>query len=222
MSSQPLTISLGQATDKGKKAINQDFHGLLAPQEPLLTSKGIAMAIADGISSSDVSQIASASSVKGFLNDYFATSEAWSVKSSVKRVLHSLNSWLYAQSRSGPDRFNMDKGYVCTFSAMIFKSSTAFLFHVGDTRVYRLTNHSLEQLTTDHRQQISVDKSYLSKALGMRDQLEFDYQQFGLDIGDTFILMTDGVYEYVKQTFISETIHQQHDDLDTAARLIID
>ena len=80
--SRQLKISAGQHSEKGRKEINQDFHGFCIPKEPLLTSKDIAIALADGISSSEVSQIASEAAVAGFLEDYFCTSETWSVKKS--------------------------------------------------------------------------------------------------------------------------------------------
>ena len=64
-----LAISIGQYSDKGRKEANQDFHGALIPEEPLLSLKGIAVALADGISTSEVSGIASESAVKGFLTD---------------------------------------------------------------------------------------------------------------------------------------------------------
>ena len=54
-----LKISVGQHSDKGRKETNQDFHGVLIPDEPQLSLKGIAIALADGISSSAVSQVAS-------------------------------------------------------------------------------------------------------------------------------------------------------------------
>jgi len=85
--SNELKISVGQHSDKGRKETNQDFHGVLIPKEPLLTTKGIAIALADGISSSNVSQVASESAVKSFLTDYYCTSESWSVKTSAHRVL---------------------------------------------------------------------------------------------------------------------------------------
>ena len=44
-----LAISIGQYSDKGRKEINQDFHGALIPEEPLLSLKGIAVVLADGI-----------------------------------------------------------------------------------------------------------------------------------------------------------------------------
>ena len=75
-----LTISVGQFSDQGRKDTNQDFHGVLIPDEPLLGLKGIAVVLADGISSSSVSRIAAESAVKSFLTDYYCTSESWSVK----------------------------------------------------------------------------------------------------------------------------------------------
>ena len=90
--SPQLAITAGQYSDKGRKPLNQDFHAVMTPKEPLLSSKGIALALADGVSSSQVSQEASETSVSGFLQDYYSTSESWSVKTSVQRVLHATNS----------------------------------------------------------------------------------------------------------------------------------
>jgi len=201
-----LKISAGQYSDKGRKDANQDFHGIFVPREPQLSSKGIAIAIADGISSSDVSQWASQAAVTGFLEDYFCTSEAWSVKKSAQRVLHAINSWLHAQTRQSQHRYDQDKGYVCTFSAMVIKSTTAHLFHVGDSRIYRLRDHALEQLTEDHRTWVSREKSYLGRALGINPQIEIDYQSLPVEAGDVFVLATDGIYEYAKPGAIVDAV----------------
>ena len=217
-----LKISIGQQSDKGRKEINQDFHGVCIPKEPLLSSKGITIGLADGISSSDVSQIASETSVKGFLEDYYCTSESWAVKTSVQRVLMATNSWLYSQTRSGQHRYNPDKGYVCTFSTLIIKSTTAHIFHVGDTRVYRMVDSNLEQLTEDHRLWVSKDKSYLRRALGMKEHVDLDYQTLALEPGDVFILATDGIYEYADEKFMVEAIRTHEADLDKAAKVILD
>ena len=215
-----LTISAGQYSDKGRKTVNQDFHGLYIPADTQLTTKGIAVALADGISSSDVSQIASQAAVTGFLSDYYCTSDAWSVKKSAQRVLLATNSWLYAQTRQSQYRFDKDRGYVCTFSALIFKSTTAHLFHAGDTRIYRLSGNSLEQLTKDHRFWVSPEQSYLSRALGIDSHLELEYQSMQLEKGDIFLLITDGIYEYTDPDFILSTINTSIDDLDSAAKMI--
>ena len=221
-----LEMAIGQYSDKGRKEINQDFHGASIPEEPLLTSKGVAIALADGISSSAVSQIASEASVHGFLEDYFCTSEAWSTKKSAHRVITATNSWLFSQSqKSHEQRFDKNKGYVCTFSAIILKSNTAHLFHIGDTRIYHLRDQSLEQLTEDHRHWFSEDQSYLSRALGINKSLEIDYQTLPIEKNDIFVLATDGVYEFASSEFIIDTI-QTHEsdntDLDLAAKTIVE
>jgi serine/threonine protein phosphatase PrpC/ribosomal protein L39E len=215
-----LAISIGQYSDKGRKEINQDFHGALIPDEPLLSLKGIAVVLADGISTSDVSQIASESAVKSFLTDYYCTSDTWSVKMSVQRVIAAANSWLHAQTRQSQYLYDRDKGYVCTLSAMVIKSTTAHIFHIGDARVYRLVGNSVEQLTEDHRIIVSSEQSYLSRALGVNQQVEIDYRALPIDKGDTFILATDGVYEHVGARFIADTIDRGANDLDGIARII--
>jgi serine/threonine protein phosphatase PrpC len=218
--SSELNISVGQYSDKGRKDINQDFHGARIPKEPQLGSKGIAVAVADGIGSSQVSQVASQFAVTSVLEDYYCTSEAWSVKTSVERVLTATNSWLHSQTQKGQYRHDMDRGYVCALSAMVFKSTTAHLFHVGDTRVYQVRGRSLEQLTRDHRIWASEEQSYLSRALGIHPQLEIDYLSLQVERGDLFVLATDGAYEHVDAEFIIAAIDAQRDQLDRAAESI--
>jgi serine/threonine protein phosphatase PrpC len=218
---QQLRVSLGQHSDKGRKEINQDFHGACTPEEPQLTAKGIALALADGISSSAVSQVASQSAVRGFLEDYYCTSPAWSVKKSAQRVLMAVNSWLYSQTRQSPEPHEKDRGYVCTFSALVLKSTTAHLFHAGDARIYRLRDGTLEQLTTDHRLWVSQEQSYLSRALGVNSHLEIDYQFTRLDAGDIFLIATDGVHQFVGERFMINAVADHAADLDAAARAIV-
>jgi len=219
--SKHLNINIGQHSSRGRKEINQDFHGALVPTGQQLSSKGVALALADGISSSEVSQVASEAAVTGFLEDYYCTSESWSVKTSARRVLMATNSWLCSQTLNSPHRFNKDRGYVCTFSALIFKSTTAHLFHAGDSRIYRLIDNSLEQLTQDHRIRVTGGKSYLGRALGVKDNIEIDYHSHLIDKDDVYILATDGVYEYIDTKTIVETIHQHRNDLNKAASVIV-
>jgi serine/threonine protein phosphatase PrpC/ribosomal protein L39E len=217
-----LAISIGQHSDKGRKEANQDFHGALIPEEPLLSLKGIAIVLADGISTSDVSAVASESAVKSFLTDYYCTSESWSVKTSAQRVIAATNSWLHSQTRQSQYLYDKDRGYVCTLSAMVIKSTTAHIFHIGDARIYRVTGHALEQLTEDHRIVMSSQQSYLGRALGINPQIEIDYRTLKVEKGDLFLLATDGVYEHVSGRFIAETIGGNASELDGAARTIVE
>jgi len=216
-----LQISIGQHSDKGRKPINQDFHGILIPEEPQLSLKGIAAVLADGISSSTVSQIASESAVKSFLMDYYCTSESWTVKTSARRVLDATNSWLHAQTRKSQYAYDRDKGYVCTLSAMVIKATTAHIFHVGDCRIYRVAGKALEQLTDDHRIIVSSEQTYLGRALGINPQLEIDYQALEIEAGDIFLLATDGAYEFVDARFITSAIDEHSAELDGAAKAIV-
>lgn len=216
-----LQISIGQFSDKGRKQVNQDFHGVYIPEESQLTSKGIAIGLADGISSSVVSQVASEATIASFLNDYFCTSETWSVKKSVQRVLIATNSWLHSQTRRSEFRYDKDKGYVCTLSAMVIKSRTAHIFHVGDSRIYRLRGVQLEQLTTDHRMWISEDQSYLSRGMGINAQLEIEHESRSVEEGDIFFLATDGVYEFVSEKVIIDVIRTHEGDLEQAAKTLV-
>jgi hypothetical protein len=131
---EALRIDIGQHSEAGRKPLNQDFHGAVVPKDALLATKGVVLALADGISSSPVSQVASAAAVRGFLEDYYLTSETWPVRRAAQRVLQATNSWLHAQTQRGEGRFDKNRGHVCTFSALVFKGREAHLLHVGDTR----------------------------------------------------------------------------------------
>src|SRR5439155_17017728 len=112
-------------------------------------------------------------------------------------------------------------GYVCTLSAMVIKSTTAHLFHVGDSRIYRLSGNTLEQLTNDHRIVISSQQSYLGRALGVNPQIEIDYQMLRVEEGDVFVLATDGIYEHLNARRIAKAVNEGGADLDQAAKSIV-
>ncbi|MEQ6886727.1 bifunctional protein-serine/threonine kinase/phosphatase [Salicola sp. Rm-C-2C1-2] len=217
-----LTVSLGQCSSKGQKSVNQDFYGACRPQSGELETKGVAVALADGIGSSDVSQVASQAAVAGFFEDYYATPEAWSVSTAAQRVIAATNSWLHAQTRRSQYRYDMDRGYVCTLSALVFKGTFAHLFHVGDSRIYRLQGGTLEQLTEDHRLWISREESHLARAMGGDERVEIDYLRLGIQPGDVFILTTDGVHEFTPAPAMAQAISEGGEDLDGVARRILD
>ena len=212
-----LAVSVGQYSDKGRKAENQDFYGVLVPNEPQLSTKGIVAAIADGISSSQVSHIASESSVRSLLDDYYCTSETWSVKKSAMQVLTANNSWLHSQTHKSKHRYDKNKGYVCTLSALIIKSNTAYTFHLGDSRIYHFRAGSGQVLTEEHRTWVSSEQSYLSRAMGIFPQLELDHDSMTVEKGDIFILATDGVYEYLDTELMYTFVQENIDNLDAAA-----
>lgn len=216
-----LRITLGQHSQAGRKPVNQDFHGASVPDEPLRSTKGIALALADGISSSQVSHIASAAAVRSFLEDYYLTSEAWPLRRAAQRVLQATNSWLHAQTQRGDGRFDKDRGYVCTFSALVFKGREAHLLHVGDARIYRLHAQALEQLSEDHRVRLADGQSYLGRALGSSATVEIDHRQWATEVGEVYLLATDGAYAHLDAARVHAALSEHGDDLDAAAAHLV-
>ncbi|MGS2723305.1 protein kinase domain-containing protein [Porticoccus sp. GXU_MW_L64] len=190
-----LAASIGQYSSAGQKPTNQDFYGALVPQGSDLYLKGITLAVADGISPSPVSQQAAETCVQALMSDYYCTPDAWRVKTAASKVIAATNSWLYMQNRHARIS-DAEKGYICTLSALILKGHKAHIFHIGDSRIYRLSNNSLEPMTQDHRVALSAHESYLGRAMGASPQVEIDYHGLALNGGDTFVLTTDGVHEY--------------------------
>ncbi|PMH43286.1 serine/threonine protein kinase [Vibrio sp. 10N.286.49.B3] len=213
--STSLVLRFGGYSAQGCRKENQDAFvakhpDLRADQE----WKGSLVCIADGVSCSQHGQRASHTSVMQFVSDYYATPASWGVERSVGEVLRSLNSWLFSQAELSENN-TLHNGLVTTFSGIVFKSNTAHIFHVGDTRVYLLRNNELRLLTRDH-QRINFGKAaYLTRALGMDTKLEVDYQSLTLKEGDQFILTTDGVHD----TLSSQTLLEHFYELNPNAEL---
>ncbi|MCK6433777.1 MAG: bifunctional protein-serine/threonine kinase/phosphatase [Burkholderiaceae bacterium] len=216
-----LQVAIGQYSDAGPRPINQDFHGAAVPTGAALRCKGIALALADGIGSSEVSHIASAAAVRGFLDDYYATSQAWTVRRAAQRVIAATNSWLHAQTLQGPGRHDRDHGHVCTFSALVFKGREAHLLHVGDTRVYRVHHGALEPLTVDHRVRLGPGETYLGRALGIAAHVEIDYDCWPTAPGETYLLATDGAWEHLDAAAVQACLHRHGNDLQACARAMV-
>lgn len=216
-----LRVSLGQHSERGRKAVNQDFHGACIPAQPAQHAKGIVVALADGIGSSNVSHEASEAAVRAVLDDYYCTSDAWSVKRSMQRVLAATNSWLHAQTQRSAHRHDHDRGWVCALSALVLKGRSAHLFHSGDIRIYKLAGGQVEQLTHDHRVWVGGGVSYLSRALGFRPVLEIDYRCLGVEPGDLFVLACDGVHEHIAPAVMARIANANAGDLDAAARALV-
>ncbi|MBL1260578.1 MAG: serine/threonine-protein phosphatase, partial [Thiotrichaceae bacterium] len=219
MAATSLSINAGQYSEKGNKPQNEDSCGILVPEEPTLTSKGIAIIIADGVSSAEGGREAAESCVSGFLNDYFSTPESWTVKSSGQRILGALNHWLYSQNqRAGATSQNL----LTTMSSVVIKSTTAHLFHVGDSRIYHMSKQGdLECMTRDHQTWASSEKAFLNRAMGADTLVEIDYRNLAIEAGDLFLLTTDGVHEHINHKALTQTLREMRDQPERAAKQLV-
>lgn len=212
-----LEVTLGSHSSRGAKEVNEDCVGTLVAKGSALHEKGVVVAIADGVSSCDDGKKASNYCIAGFVNDYYSTPDSWSVQNAGQKVLSATNTWLYNQ---GMVNSSENKRLVSTLSTLVLKSTTAHIFHIGDSRIYRLRKSSLEQMTHDHRIWVSKDTNYLSRAMGVEPHLEVDYKSCPLQLGDVFLLTTDGIHDFVDDKTI-KTIIAASDDLDTIAKALL-
>lgn len=214
-----LSVTIGQYSTAGAKEANQDFHGALVPEADMLATKGLAVAIADGISTSALGAAAAETAVKSFLTDYFATSEAWSVPTSAQRVIAATNSWMHAQNLGGQRHLSdeaRERGMVCTLSALVLKGRSGWVFHAGDSRVACISQGRLEPLTEPHRLYLGGGTSFLARAMGTDRHVEIDHTRVPVSVGDIFVLTTDGVHEVLDDAAFIEAASAT--DLDLAAR----
>ncbi|MBY4678727.1 bifunctional protein-serine/threonine kinase/phosphatase [Marinobacterium arenosum] len=212
-----LRVRFGGHSDAGAKPVNQDAFAAFHPPGGECDFKGIAAAIADGVSSCAEAHIASQTSVTSFLSDYYSTPHSWSVRNSAARVLRAMNSWLHQHnSRTHREKDSM----LCTFSAAVIKSNTLHCFHVGDSRIYHYRNGQLEQLTHDHLR-TENGRYYLARALGGDQHLQVDYSQQPLAEGDLLLLTTDGVHEHVSPLQIRRLLESGGEDLEGTAQQLV-
>ncbi|MGB0935814.1 MAG: protein kinase domain-containing protein [Colwellia sp.] len=224
-----LNISLGGYSSAGHKKENQDAFASLIPPKAELSTKGAVAVIADGVSSANRAEEAAQIAVTQFISDYYATPETWSTQKSASKVLSGLNQWLNGQ----PD---VESGYtlqwLTTFSAVVIKSSTAYIFHVGDTRISLYRDNSLEAVTTEHQQKTNGNNSVLTRALGADMLLKVDVQEVAIQPGDIFVLTCDGVHDFINPTSfksilndipeVSETLQSNNKILENTSQQITD
>lgn len=193
-----LQISVDLYSIAGVKPENQDACAYHMPDNKALEYKGFTAVIADGVSACERASEASQCCVTGLLSDYYSTPDSWRVEHSATKVISALNNWLYSQSM----RDNEVSSMLSTLSAVVVKSNTAHIFHVGDSRIYRYRSGVLTQLTKDHVLSLNKEKTYLSRAMGFDLKVNVDYQTLELEVDDKLLMTTDGVHDYLDNTLL--------------------
>lgn len=221
---EKLNVCFGGYSTEGKKSENQDAFAALVPKASEIIAKGVTATIADGVSSASRAADAAQVAVTQFINDYYATPQTWSTQKSASKVLTSLNQWLFSQTDS-------DNGdalqWLTTFTALIVKSSTGYVFHVGDTRLSVYRQKSIEVITRDHNQRSGNQRVVLTRALGADARLKVDVHQIDVKAGDIYILTCDGVHDFLSHSDIQSRLNDlpvapNHQDLEQASQSIVD
>ncbi|MEZ0306437.1 MAG: protein kinase [Ramlibacter sp.] len=184
-------IDIGFTSLAGKKEINEDFAAAMLP-EPGREAMGAIAAIADGVSLGGMGREAAQTTVTSLVRDYFGTPETWDTTVALDRIITAQNSWL-----AGVNRRRQPACGLTTLTALVVRGQSYSLAHVGDTRAYLLRGGEATQLTHDHAVDHPDFSHGLLRAVGAEERLVVDYSQGDVHVGDTFVLLSDGVHNSV-------------------------
>ncbi|MBA3773128.1 MAG: bifunctional protein-serine/threonine kinase/phosphatase [Ramlibacter sp.] len=184
-------IDIGFTSLAGKKEINEDFAAAMLP-EPGQEAMGAIAAIADGVSMGGMGREAAQTTVTSLVRDYFGTPETWDTTVALDRIIGAQNAWL-----AGLNRRRHPACGLTTLTALVLRGQSYSLAHVGDTRAYLLRGGEVTQLTHDHAVEHPDFSHKLLRAVGAEDRLVVDYHQGDLQVGDVFVLLSDGVHNVV-------------------------
>jgi serine/threonine protein phosphatase PrpC len=213
-------IDIGFTSLTGRKLINEDFCAAMLP-EPGREGFGAICAIADGVSTGGKGKEAAQTTVMSLVQDYFCTRETWDTTVALDRVIMAHNGWLAGVNRK---RAASDECGLTTLTALVLRGQTYTVAHVGDSRAYLLRAGKLQLLTTDHVVDHPDFKHQLIRAIGADERLLVDYSQGDLQIGDVFILLTDGVHGSIAERKLRVFVEQgsSQDIADALATAALD
>lgn len=198
-----LRLNFAQASATGPREENQDALRLVTPAPELAASKGYLFALADGVSQCADGGLAARASLQALALDYYATPATWSVAQALDRLLLAQNRWLRAQGSGQP--------LLTTLSALVLRGRRFTLAHVGDCRVYRWHAGRLQCLSEDHVWDQPGMQHVLKRALGLDQHLLVDYLEGELQPGESFLLLSDGVWASLGDQHIQAVLREQPD-----------
>jgi len=187
----PLQFTIGQSSLTGPRARNEDYVGIVTPSKAQLDVKGAILAVADGVSGNAGGGEAAEMTVRTVSADYYTTPDTWAPLASLDKVLTAANRWVISQANANRDMLGM----ATTLSLLVLRGQRYYAAHVGDTRIYLLRNGELKQLTTDHVWDRPDMRHVLKRAVGLDSTLNADFSEGLIEAGDTFAIMSDGVWE---------------------------
>jgi serine/threonine protein phosphatase PrpC len=195
-----LKFEIGQSSLTGPRERNEDYVGVVTPENAQLATKGALIAAADGVSGNAGGGEASEMTVRTISSDYYATPDTWQPPAALDKVITAANRWLISQANANRDL----AGMATTLSLLVLRGQRYYSAHVGDTRIYLLRDGTLKQLTTDHVWDRPDMRHVLKRAVGLDAHLAIDFAEGALQVGDVFALMSDGVWEALGEKNIHE------------------
>jgi protein phosphatase len=114
-------------------------------------------------------------------------------------------------------KYNMDGVIGATVGGVYFDDNLEKLaiFHMGDTRIYRIRDNTMEQMMDDHVVDDFINKknNTLTKAIGNFELFDIELSSHDVISGDKFVICTDGVYNFIDNKQIYDIILQNDRDI---------
>lgn len=167
-------------------------------------SDGHLFIVADGMGAHAAGEKASSMAIENIPHQYIKRKEGLPVER-LHRAVIDANNEIYRRGQANPDFFNMGT----TTSAFLMLPEGGICAHVGDSRIYRLRDQTLEQLTFDHSlvwemqggnitdeslNASLIPKNVITRSLGPNASVLIDLEgPFPLRVGDKFMLCSDGL-----------------------------
>jgi protein phosphatase len=150
----------------------------------------------------------------------------------LRDAIHRANKIIYQTARTQPQC----EGMGTTVVGALFFDNRISIAHVGDSRLYRVRNGKLDQVTLDHsllqelvdrgfyspeEAQRAANKNYVTRALGVEPAVEVEVQEQPVSKGDCFVLCSDGLSDMVEDDDIHLTVSTFGANLDAVAKHLI-
>ena len=211
-----LEVRLGIASACGQRAQNEDFAAAWLGENGRRPLHGVIAAVADGVGGARGGRVAAEIAVRGLIDGILGQSEAVAVRRSAGVAIAAINGWIHAMSRSDPEL----AGMACTLTAVILRGRRLHALHIGDTRLYRLRDDQLEQLTTDHTPGRPGVSHALTRAVGALDTVRVDYAEHAVRALDRMLLVSDGVHGALSDARLAAELGRRAAPEEAARRLV--
>jgi PPM family protein phosphatase len=227
-------LQVASLSDVGmRRSNNQDnFSVSLANSIDHYQKKGHLFIVADGMGAHAAGELASKLAIDHVAHLYNKY-EGESAMEELRRAVSDANAEIHRRGRANEDFLNM--GTTC--SVLTLLPQGAIIAQIGDSRVYRLTQNRLEQLTFDHSLvwemkaagQLSsederfgkIPKNVITRSLGPYPEIKVDIEgPFPILVGDVFLLCSDGLTGVITDEEMAAILANMTPD--EAVRVLVD
>ncbi|RYG79654.1 serine/threonine-protein phosphatase, partial [bacterium] len=185
---------------------------LIPEDDATLARRGAVFLVCDGMGGHAAGQIASELAAKTFLDVYYEHPGADPAEA-LRAAVAAANRFVVSVGAAVPAR----RGMGTTLTGLVILQDAAYLVHAGDSRLYRLRDGHLQQMSNDHtvmeemvrtgvltREQAAnhPQKHAILRCIGLPDGVEPDVERYDLLVGDRFFLCSDGVTNHVDDAAI--------------------